>query len=149
MHARRPSRPAAQPLPAARSRAALLAVIAWWLAIVLAIIAWRSLNAAMGEGGSDSLGQSGTWLTGFAALAAVTGWGCAIGSLLRDRGRVRVGALLLMALPLVTAVFGYFAVSSTVVNPDDPLAAVWMVVCGILLVFATLLIMVPSHLGID
>ena len=60
-----------------------------------------------------------------------------------------MGALLLMALPLVTAAFGYFAVSSTVVNPDDPLAAVWMVVCGILLVFATLLIMVPSHLGID
>lgn len=126
----------------------MIAVVGWWLAAVLAVIAWRLLDAALVDEANRAQGQVGTWLVGFAALASVTGWGAAIGALLRDRGRVRAGVVLLICVPLISAIFGWVAVSSTVVHPNDPLAAIWLVIIGLLLAIATLLIMLPEHLGI-
>lgn len=137
-------RPSAE--SAFRSRAALIAVAAWWLAVLLAVIAWRLLNASMAAD-RPRLGQIGTWLVGFAALASVAGWGASIGSILRDRGRVRAGAICLLLVPVLGLIFSWRSVSSTVFDPADPLIALWLVGTFLLLGVGTLLIVLPAHLG--
>ena len=84
---------------------------------------------------------------GFAALGSVVGWGASIGSLVRDRGRIRVGAICLLVIPVLGLVMGWLATSSTVINPQDPIVPLWLVLSGLLLLAATLLILLPEHLG--
>ena len=130
-----------------RSSPAVIAVAAWWTAALLAIAGWQVLNASMAEPDLRGLEQFGIWLVGFAALASVIGWGACIGSVLRDSGRVRAGALCLLLLPVLGLVAGWAAFSSTVLRPADPLMAAWLVASGLLLVIGTLLIVLPEHLG--
>ncbi len=125
----------------------MIAVIAWWAAAVLGVVGWLLLDAAYADSGRS--GRLAIWLLGFAALAAVLGWGATIGSLLRDRGRIRVGAACLLALPLVGIFFGWLATRSTVIAPTDPLAAWWLLGSFLLLGVGTLLIVLPEHLGIE
>lgn len=124
----------------------MIAVVAWWSAALLAIIAWQLLNASM-AGDRPRLGQIGIWLVGFAALGSVAGWGASIGALLRDRGRVRVGAGLFLLVPVLGLILGWRSISSTVFDPADPLAAIWLLSSFLLLAVGTLLIALPAHLG--
>lgn len=130
-----------------RSRPALIALIGWWAAVVLAVAGWQVLNASLAAGERIGLQQLGIWLIGFAALGSVVGWGASIGSVLRDSGRIRAGAVCLLAMPVLGVLMGWIAATSTVLNPNDPLVALWLIVSGLLLVVATLLILLPEHLG--
>lgn len=130
-----------------RSRPALIALAGWWAAALLAIAGWLVLDASVTAPGRHALQQLGIWLIGFAALGSMIGWGASIGSVVRDSGRVRAGAFCLLALPLLGLVMSWFAFSSTVLDPHDPLAAVWVILSGVLLLVATLLIVLPEHLG--
>lgn len=140
-----------RPAPAGRmrfrSRPALIALIGWWAAVVLAVAGWQVLNASLAAGERIGLQQLGIWLIGFAALGSVVGWGASIGSVLRDSGRIRAGAVCLLAMPVLGVLMGWIAATSTVLNPNDPLVALWLIVSGLLLVVATLLILLPEHLG--
>lgn len=131
-----------------RSRPALIAVVAWWLAAILGVVGWLVMDAALADpsvGGRQA--QVGIWMLGFAALAAVAAWGATIGALLRDVGRVRAGAGLLLGLPVAGIIFALIATRSTVIGPTDPLAALWLLVSFLLLGVGTLLIVLPAHLG--
>lgn len=130
-----------------RSRPALIAVVAWWLAAALGLIGWFRLDAAMSAPEPGRAAQLGIWLLGFAALAAVAGWGATIGSILRDTGRVRAGAVCLTLLPVIAVVVGWVGTRSTVLSPTDPLAAIWLLSSFLLLGVGTLLILLPEHLG--
>lgn len=129
-----------------RSRPAVIALAGWWAAAVLGITGWVLLDAALADPGRS--GQVGVWLLGFAALGSVVGWGASIGSVLRDSGRVRAGAICLLVLPFLGLIVGWRAISTTVLSPTDPLAALWLVGSGLLLLLATLLIALPAQLGI-
>lgn len=129
-----------------RSRPAVIALIGWWAAVALAVLGWFLLDASLRTEGVR-MQQAGIWLIGFAALGSVVGWGASVGSIIRDSGRVRVGAVCLMLLPVLGLVFGWIAVSSTVLNPTDPVTALWLVLSLLLLGVATLLILLPEHLG--
>lgn len=131
-----------------RVRVALVAVGSWWSAAAFAIAAWVLLNRAA-SGGGRVPAMVGIWLAGFAALASIAGWVASIGSVVRDRGRIRVGAVCLLVLPVLGAGAAWLAVSSTVLNPNDPLGSVWIVLSGILLLTGSLLIVPPEHLGTD
>ncbi|MGI5950715.1 MAG: hypothetical protein ACOX61_02545 [Brooklawnia sp.] len=134
------------PVPSYRSRPAVIAVIGWWTAAILAVIAWQLLNNSMADGNSRGQ-QSGIWLVGFAALGSVVGWGASVGSILRDRGRVRAGSICLLLIPVLGLVASWRAVSSTVCDPADPLMALWLVASALLLCIGTLLVVLPGHLG--
>lgn len=130
-----------------RSRPAVIGLIGWWAAAILAVAGWQLLDASLATEGRHRLQQLGIWSIGFAALGSVVGWGASIGSVLRDTGRVRAGAICLLALPLLGIFLGRIAFASTILDPRDPLAAAWLVSSGLLLVIATLLIVLPEHLG--
>lgn len=132
--------------PKFRSLPAVIAVIAWWVTVALAFAAWQFLNSSMAAG-NHRLEQVGIWLVGFAALGSVVGWGSSIGSILRDHGRVRAGAICLLLVPVLGLIFSWRAVSSTVFDPADPLMALWLVASMLLLGVGTLLIALPGHLG--
>ena len=68
---------------------------------------------------------------------------------MRDRGRVRVGAALLLLLPVTGVVAIWIGVSSTVVNPIDLLMPAWLVIGGTVLLIGSLLIVVPARLGLE
>ena len=123
-----------------RSKASIIALASWWAAAVLAVAAWWALNS-----GDETATRIGVWLVGFAALGSVAGWGSSIGALLHDAGRVRIGVICLLALPVVGIVFGFVATNSTVVGPTDPVMAGWLVVSALLLIGATLFICAPSE----
>lgn len=131
-----------------RSGAAWIAVIGWWAAVALGIIAVVVLNSSLADETRLGLQSVGIWLAGFTALAALTGWVGSIGSVMKDIGRIRVGALFLLAVPPISLVFGIVAVSSTIVRPTDPLLMLWVIICALLLGAGTLLIVLPEHLGI-
>ena len=133
--------------PGFRSRPAWIAVIGWWSAVVLAIVATVLLNSWLADETRIGAQRAGIWLAGFAALAAITGWVGSIGSVLKDDGRVRAGASCLLAIPIVSLVMGIIAVSSTVERPTDPLPVLWVIISGLLLLVGTLLIVLPEHLG--
>ena len=130
-----------------RSRPALLALIGWWSAAVLAAVAWWLLDASLTWDTGRRALQAGIWRVGCAALGSVVGWGAGIGSLVRDRGRIRVGAICLLVIPVLGLVMGWLATSSTVINRQDPIVPLWLVLSGLLLLAATLLILLPEHLG--
>lgn len=130
-----------------RSRPAVIALIGWWSAVVLAVLGWFLLDASLRAGDDLRMQQVGIWLIGFAALGSVVGWGASVGSIIRDTGRVRAGAICLMLLPVLGLVFGWIAISSTVLSPTDPVTALWLVLSLLLLGVATLLILLPEHLG--
>ncbi|GAA2179422.1 hypothetical protein GCM10009785_06030 [Brooklawnia cerclae] len=130
-----------------RIRVALIAVIAWWFAAAFAVAAWALLDRAMSSDDASTPAMVGTWLIGLAALASVIGWASSIGSVVRDRGRIRIGALCLLVLPVLGVATALFAVSSTVERSNDPLAALWLLFSGLLLITGTLLIVPPEHLG--
>ena len=130
-----------------RTRPAHLALIGWWAAAVLAIIAWWLLDASMTGDGGHRTQQVGIWLVGFAALGSVIGWGASIGSLVGDRGRIRAGSICLLVIPVLGLLMGWLATSSTVIDPEDPIVPLWLVASGLLLLLATLLILLPEHLG--
>ena len=50
-------------------------------------------------------------------------------------------------IPVLGLVMGWLATSSTVINPQDPIVPLWLVLSGLLLLAATLLILLPEHLG--
>ncbi|WIY83148.1 hypothetical protein [Propionimicrobium sp. PCR01-08-3] len=131
-----------------RSKAAWIAVICWWAAVLLAVGGLALLNSWLADESRVGAGRAGIWLIGFAAAAALTGTIGSIGSVLRDSGRIRIGAIFLLALPVVGIVVALIAVSSTVLNPTDPLMVIWAIVSALLLFFGTLLIVIPEHLGI-
>lgn len=130
-----------------RSRPAVIALIGWWSAVVLALLGWFLLDASMRTDDGLRMQQVGIWLIGFAALGSVVGWGASVGSIIRDTGRVRAGAICLMLLPVLGLVLGWIATSSTVLTPTDPATALWLVLSVLLLAVATLLIVLPEHLG--
>lgn len=124
----------------------MIALGAWWVTAALGIAGWLLLDASL-SGDQPRLQQVGIWFFGFAALASVIGWGASVGSIVRDTGRVRAGAICLLGLPVLGLVMGWTAISSTIANPDDPLAAWWLILSAILLLLGTLLISLPAHLG--
>lgn len=129
-----------------RSRPALLALIGWWSAAVLAAVAWWLLDASLTWDTGRRAQQAGIWLVGFAALGSVVGWGAGIGSLVRDRGRIRVGAICLLVIPVLGLVMGWLDLVDGD-QPQDPIVPLWLVLSGLLLLAATLLILLPEHLG--
>lgn len=130
-----------------RSRPAVIAVVGWWSAIIIAIIGLVLVNMSMADSSRTSLRMAGIWLIGLAVASGLTGWIGSIGSLIKDRGRVRVGAGLLLIIPVVLLGFGLAATSSTVLYQDDPLPSAATVCVGILLFIGTMLIVLPEHLG--
>ena len=131
--------------PRFRSRAVVVSLSAWWAAVVLGGGGWWLMG--YGLTGPDLAVRIGTWGLGLAVLAVLVGWGASIGAVLHDVGRIRIGAWCLLALPLVSALFGWGAISSTMTDPSRPLGGLWLVVSGILLVVATSLIVAPAELG--
>ncbi len=132
-----------------RSRIALIAVVAWWVAVLSGALAWQLLNRSLADPPARWQARIGTWLAGFAILGQLIGIGAAIGAVLRDRGRVRVGAALLLLLPVTGVVAIWIGVSSTVVNPIDLLMPAWLVIGGTVLLIGSLLIVVPARLGLE
>lgn len=132
-----------------RTRSAIFAVIAQWLALVLGISGYLVLDyeyqasTAMAPGNPMAVIMllsavvAGVLAAVFALVAAV-----------KDRGRIRAGAVLIILIPLVVASYLVWAFNSTLTSPD-----IWMplaiISCILALIVATILIALPEHLGVD
>lgn len=131
--------------PRFRSRAVVVSLSSWWTGSLLILVGIWLIGHGW-PGPSWAL-TTGTWLAGIGLLAVLIGWVASIGAVIHDVGRVRVGAWFLLANPIVSLLFGWRAISSTMIDPSLPLSGLWLVASGILLVVATLLIVAPAELG--
>ena len=121
-----------------RSRAVITAVISWWAAVICAFIAICLFAST-----ASSAIRIATWLIGFSALFSLIGWMGSIGSLINDRGRIRLGGGLLMTIPFVGAGFGIAMTRSTTIAVHDPLVSAWAIITGLIVVIATLIVCAP------
>lgn len=132
-----------------RTRSAIFAVIAQWLALVLGISGYLVLDyeyqasTAMAPGNPMAVIMlvsavvAGVLAAVFALVAAV-----------KDRGRIRAGAVLLLFIPLAMVGYLVWATRSTMTG-SDIWAPLTLIGCTLVLIVATILIALPEHLGVD
>lgn len=132
-----------------RTRSAIFAVIAQWLALVLGISGYLVLDyeyqasTAMAPGNPMAVIML---VSAFVAgvLAAVF----ALVAAFKDRGRIRAGAVLLLFIPLAMVGYLVWATRSTMTG-SDIWAPLTLIGCTLVLIVATILIALPEHLGVD
>lgn len=132
-----------------RTRSAIFAVIAQWLALVLGISGYLVFDYAYQAGTATAPGNPlAVIMLLSAVVAGVLAAVFALVAAVKDRGRIRAGAVLIILIPLVVASYLVWAFNSTLTSPD-----IWMplaiISCILALIVATILIVLPEHLGVD
>lgn len=131
-----------------RTRAAIFAVITQWVALALGLGGYLLLDYAYQKSTAMSPSNPLAVIMLLCALIAGLLAGIfAIISVIRDRGRIRAGAALIVSIPLATGIYLVWASHSTLTGPDiwTPLT---LIGCVVALIVATLLIALPEHLGV-
>lgn len=125
-----------------RSRVIQLSLWLNWGAMVLLLTAGTLLTRFGGHPITGTL-----LVLGLVALPVA--WLAALVACWRERGRLRIGALLLVAYPLIDAVIWAIALGNTQAHRYDPVWTVLCLVTALGLGFATLLVVLPLELGVD
>ncbi|WP_277034019.1 hypothetical protein [Propionimicrobium lymphophilum] len=129
-----------------RTKSAVVAVIAAWVAPVAALASYLLLVAAYGGVGGAATTLIGLSMAVIAILAQATALISALLAAAKNRERVRAGAIILATIPLALLVYAAYAFAQTNTASDvfGPLVFIYS---GIALLISTLLITLPEHLG--
>lgn len=128
-----------------RTREGRVARTAWWTTIatagLAALLVWR-LNADYGVGGRGAAREAEV-LAVAGAVGGLAATVLAVIAVVRERGRARVGAWLLLALIAVQPVFGWLGFQFATVSPvrEQSMTVVWAIVSGALLYGAGVIVL--------
>lgn len=131
-----------------RTRSAIFAVIAQWLALVLGIGGYLVFDYAYQASTAMAPGNPMAVIMLVSAfVAGVLAAVFALVAVLRDHGRIRAGAVLLLLIPLAMVGYLVWATHSTMTG-SDIWAPLTLIGCTLVLIVATILIALPEHLGV-
>lgn len=125
-----------------RSRTIQLSLTLHWVAVGLLFLAGMLLSRHGGHPVTGSLLVLGM-------AAAPCAWISALLAIVKDRGRIRIGAVILAAYPVIDALLWALALRSTQALRYDPTSTLLWLVTGLGLGLGTLLIVLPLELGTE
>ncbi len=125
-----------------RSRTIQLSLTLHWAAVGLLVLAGMLLSRHGGHPVTGSLLVLGM-------AAAPCAWISALLAIAKDRGRIRIGAVILAAYPVIDALLWSLALRSTQALRYDPTSTLLWLVTGLGLGLGTLLIVLPLELGTE